>query len=738
MPFFPLLTFKKFKEAIETFPDQKNLSEAYQSYPCLSKEDYFRIKNKIIKKYNNKYQNKPIFKDINYEKDYIPIRPSHCTHNINKLFVIWCFIKIIKGQLIIMDNDFYEIYNSDNNKIIIPIINEMSHHLKIDSHVLYYIINNFLNDLNKKIKKDSLTKSGISYKKYDKYWCRICKKFCCSFHFKVKIKPKSLDNNKIRTYIEYFKKIGNIMKPPEYLFKEIKKVGKNKSNLKSIIKEIIEKCPCKKQLNNEIIKEGKNRTNQLSEKEKIQNENEDKINKNEGVERENEENQNENEVKRNNNFVFDPSLRYNKMADIINKEDFFVLCKLLKTCYKLLCQKLEGLYKNKEIFNLFLTPCIIRKLLHNKYDCDLLQYLIKLIISEKYLDDINFFLTSDLGDNIKYESLEEEKYLFFNNTEEINQTPKLNKKGEKEKQNKVQRKKGPARLQIQSEKNLYYKPCDHYPLECTKINCPCANDGFCLKYCCCYKESKHIDSCKFLFKGCKFSQEKSVCTECFCKKNNIECIKGFCYCGEKCKNRNITLGKRKKLLFGYSEKIKGGGLFAGEKILKGEFIDSYDGEIVEKDELDRLSVFYDQTGNNYPFSINKKFDFVTIKCGGLTRYINHGSFGEQNVEADKMMVNGIPYIGFYALKDINEGEELYYDYSYDLSSMPDWNREYNLMMEKKIEKKSEKERNKQEKIEEYYITKFPQKKKGKKKDEKKKNEKSTSSDIIKLDEEEGF
>jgi hypothetical protein len=207
MPFFPLLTFKKFKEAIETFPDQNNLSDGYQSYPCLLKEDFFRIKNIIIRKYNNRYQNKPIFEDINNEKDYIPIRPSHCTHNINKLFVIWCFIKIIKGQIIIMDKDFYEIYKSDNNKIIIPIINEMSCHLKIDSNILYYIINNFLNELNKKIKKDSLIKSGISYKKYDKYWCRICKKFCCSFHFKVKIKTKNLDNNKIRIYVEYFKKI---------------------------------------------------------------------------------------------------------------------------------------------------------------------------------------------------------------------------------------------------------------------------------------------------------------------------------------------------------------------------------------------------------------------------------------------------------------------------------------------------------------------------------------------------
>ena len=201
----------------------------------------------------------------------------------------------------------------------------------------------------------------------------------------------------------------------------------------------------------------------------------------------------------------------------------------------------------------------------------------------------------------------------------------------------------------------------------------------------------------------------------------------------------FALGKIKKLLFGYSERIKGGGLFAGEKILQGEFIDSYDGEIVEKEKLDRLSVFYDQTGNNYPFCINDKFDFVTIKTGGLTRYINHGSFGEQNIEADKIMVNGIAYIAFYAFRDIEKYEELFYDYSYDENSMPDWMREYNKMMETKKKKEEEMKKNYENKS-----SKLHPKRKGysyKKKDEKKKNEEENIevngfNFLIKLEEEE--
>jgi len=726
VPFFPSLPFDKFKEAIETFSDQTNLSETYQSYPCLPEEDFNRIKRKIINKYNNIYDNKPIFKDIFNKKNTIVVRPSHCTNNINKYFIIWSFIKIFNGQSEIMDKDLYKIYKIDENKIIIPIINEMNKHLKIDVNILYYIIINFLNDLSIKINKNNLSERGITYKKYEKYWCRICNKFCCAFHFKVKLRTLELDNKNIRTYTEHFKKIQIIMKPPEYLFKEKKENDKNKQDLKFKIEQILKNCPCKNQSTDEDI--------ESIDYQYINNEDKNEI--------ENAQNNNNQISILNSNFIFDPSERYNKMAEIENKEDFFIFCKIIKTCHKLLCKKFDGLYTNQEIFNFYLTPCVLRKILHNKYECNLMQYLIKLLIEEEYLKDINFFLTTTLGNNITYENLKEENYLFFNNSNELNFQPrKNNNKNEKDKKTNFIRTKATARLQIQSKRNLYYKPCDHYPSECTKENCPCVKeDGLCLKYCCCFKETKTKASCNNTFVGCRhINHTKTNCKDCVCKQNYIECVPGLCNCGEKCTNNNITLGKRKKLLFGFSERINGGGLFAGEKILQGEFIDSYDGEIVEKDELDRLSVFYDQTGNNYPFCINNKFDFVTIKTGGLTRYINHGSFGEQNIEADKIMVNGIPYIAFYAFRDIAKYEELFYDYSYDENSMPDWMKEYNKMMEIKIKKQEEIMKNNESKI-----NKIHPKKKGyhtnKKKDEKKKNEeyrKAINNDnFINLEEEE--
>ena len=631
--YFPLLPLDKFKEAISTFPDQKSLYETYQSYPCLSNEEYNRIKKKIIKKYDNTFNNKPVYKDSELDYDNTVIRPAHCTHNINTFFVKWCFINVIKEIKKIMDKSFFLKYNSDRNSIILPIVEEMSNHLKIESNILYYIIDNYLNEIKRFLAKSSLTKRGITYKKYEKYFCEICNKFCCPFHFKIKVKSKNLDNNRIRTTIQYFKKLDTPIKYREYLHKELVESKDNKSDLISMINVIQEECPCKKQQNNDIME-------------------------------------------------FDPSLRFNKMAEI-NKEDFFVLCNMFNTIKKVV-GACEDLYKNDEIYISYLTPCFLRVILHQKYNCSLLQYLIQLVRNKEYFDNINFFLSNEIGDEIIYEIIQEDNFLFFNISNDLAFTNKNPQKKEKNKQSNMLRTKATARLQIQSEKNLYYKPCNHYPAECTEQNCPCVKKGFCLKYCGCYKETQNTKSCVHMFSGCRHGgNSKAFCKDCICNRSNMECITSLCNCGEKCTNRNITVRKRKKLFYGYSEKIKGGGLFAGEKISVGEFIDIYDGEITEKEELDRLSVFYDQTGNNYPFSINEKFDFVTIKCGGLTRYINHGSYGEQNIEADRILVNGIPYIAFHAIRDIEKYEELLYDYSYSKESLPDWNKEYNKMMEKK-------------------------------------------------------
>ena len=716
MPFNPILPFEKFKEGMDAFDGQRNLSDTYLAYPCLLQKDYIRIKNKLEKKKANIFNQKSL-DNISSNLTGLKIRPAKCESNINKYFILWSFIKIIKGQTPIMGNDFNRIYSLDKNKIIVPILKEMSNLLEIELNILYFIIVTFLSDLEKKIKRDSLIKKGISYKKYEKYWCKICNRFFCPFHFKIKIKTKEEDNGNIRTSYEYLKKIQITLRIPEYSCKENEESEENKNELKKEIQKTFEQCDyCNKKRANTDDKNYCLKTTDSDD-----------------------------------NFAFDEGKRFTKMFQIKDKEDFFILCKIVKTCYKLLTKYLENKnkkkYSNYEIFNILLSPCVLRKVLHNKYDCELMRYLTKIITDNEFLSDINKFLGKLPDNGIEYEKLPEENLLFFNNFKDTSLSEqKYTNKGE-QKIKKVPRNKATARLQIQSEKNLYYKPCDHYPSACTEEICDCAKNGICFKYCCCFKEEALLNStnniCNYMFLGCSKHPLRAHinCTNCECKKFNIECVPGICECKDKCVNNNITLGNRKKLIYGYSYQINGGGLFAGEYIEKGEFVDIYCGEIVEKDELDRLSVFYDQTGNNYPFNINKKFDFVAIKCGGLTRYINHGSFGEENIKADKIMVNGIPYIAFYANKDIPKFKELFYDYSYDDNSMPQWMKEY--IEQKKVKKKKNKN------IEEVKQKNFNKKKqsihekgkilrkmKDKEKEKKHEDDKNKNRNLINLDEEE--
>ena len=63
---------------------------------------------------------------------------------MNKYFIIWSFIKILRGQMVIMDEDFKKLYSQDKNKIIIPILTEMSKYLNIEINILYHIISTFL------------------------------------------------------------------------------------------------------------------------------------------------------------------------------------------------------------------------------------------------------------------------------------------------------------------------------------------------------------------------------------------------------------------------------------------------------------------------------------------------------------------------------------------------------------------------------------------------------------------
>ncbi len=98
--------------------------------------------------------------------------------------------------------------------------------------------------------------------------------------------------------------------------------------------------------------------------------------------------------------------------------------------------------------------------------------------------------------------------------------------------------------------------------------------------------------------------------------------------------------------------LDGLGLFAGEDIKKGEMIIEYIGNILNKEEAEKVAI------NQYLFEINKNKTIDGSVRWNIARYCNHACEEAGNAESD--VKKGRVFIK--AIKNIKEGEEIMYDY----------------------------------------------------------------------------
>ena len=98
--------------------------------------------------------------------------------------------------------------------------------------------------------------------------------------------------------------------------------------------------------------------------------------------------------------------------------------------------------------------------------------------------------------------------------------------------------------------------------------------------------------------------------------------------------------------------LSGLGLFAQEPIRKGEMIIEYIGNILTKEEADKI------TTNQYLFEVNRSKTIDGSARWNIARYCNHACEEAANAESD--IKKGRVFIK--AIKDIQEGEEIVYDY----------------------------------------------------------------------------
>jgi hypothetical protein len=237
--------------------------------------------------------------------------------------------------------------------------------------------------------------------------------------------------------------------------------------------------------------------------------------------------------------------------------------------------------------------------------------------------------------------------------------------------------------QLSAGRSFVYRPCDHEGA-CSKETCECVIKGrFCEKYCCCASVVMG-ESCPRAFKGCK-CRTKCNNKKCPCFAADRECDPDSCTgCGARdpedkhrtCENMNLQLGIQKRLLLGRSD-VHGWGIFASAVIPKGAFIGEYCGEIVSQLEAEWRGRIHDHTtGVSYLFDLNDEQCIDAHRAGKRTKFINHSRIPpRKNCVVRYRIVNGDIRVALYADRQIEAGEELFFDYGYESgTNAPLWAR----------------------------------------------------------------
>ena len=132
------------------------------------------------------------------------------------------------------------------------------------------------------------------------------------------------------------------------------------------------------------------------------------------------------------------------------------------------------------------------------------------------------------------------------------------------------------------------------------------------------------------------------------------------------------MAKDQKLYIKKNSTIHASGLFARSNIETGSRIIEYRGLKITKSQSDKIADVHIEAnkkegnvGSVYIFTLNDRYDINGKVSWNLAKYINHSC--DPNCETD--IVRGKIWIS--AIKDIKKGEELSYDYGYDMNYLED-------------------------------------------------------------------
>ncbi|XP_025159312.1 histone-lysine N-methyltransferase NSD2 isoform X2 [Harpegnathos saltator] len=151
-------------------------------------------------------------------------------------------------------------------------------------------------------------------------------------------------------------------------------------------------------------------------------------------------------------------------------------------------------------------------------------------------------------------------------------------------------------------------------------------------------------------------------TDCLNRILLVECSPGICPAGSKCNNQSFVLRKY-PAMEPFHTTGRGWGLKSLEDIKAGQFVIEYVGEVIDEAEYKhRLHRKKELKNENFYFlTIDNNRTIDAEPKGNLSRFMNHSC--APNCETQKWTVNGDTRIGLFALRDIESGEELTFNYN---------------------------------------------------------------------------
>jgi len=110
------------------------------------------------------------------------------------------------------------------------------------------------------------------------------------------------------------------------------------------------------------------------------------------------------------------------------------------------------------------------------------------------------------------------------------------------------------------------------------------------------------------------------------------------------------------------------GVFAAQAASCGDLVGEYVGELVATAEGHRRGITYDAQQLRYLYSASEAVIVDATHVGSRTKFINHSS-RSPNVQPRLLSIAGDIRVAFFAARPLAVGEELFFDYGYEL---PTW------------------------------------------------------------------